>query len=155
MYSYSGRTYRQDSRDSRQHYALTIAGEKLYVITATDDVSAIHKNTKSLSFDGFVQNLMATMTAEPATIAKLYHRPSMHEMSPIAQNANPKADHYISQPSPGQKLDTLNYKFLEHMDKELDLGRLPIDAHEPNSSGAHRYSVTLTMVSRRHDQVQH
>lgn len=89
------------------------------------------------------------MTVQPATIAKLYHRPSVHEMSPIAQKANPKAkhlidlthDHYISQLSPGQHLDSLKDKFLDYMEKELDLGRLPIDAQAANSSGAHTVSL--------------
>ena len=92
---------------------------------------------------------MATMTVQPATIERLYHRPNMHEMSPIAQSANPKAkhlidlthDHYISQLSPGQKLDSLNHRFLKFMEKELDLARLPIDAHQPNSSRAHTVSL--------------
>ena len=67
----------------------------------------------------------------------------------MAKNANPKAkhlidlihDHYISQLSPGQKLDSLNDKFLEHMEKELDLRRLPTNAHEPKCSGVHTVSL--------------
>lgn len=73
----------------------------------------------------------------------------MHEMNSIARNKNPKGkhlidlthDHYLSQLSPGQRLDSLKDRFLEHMERELDLGRLPKDTDVPNSPGTHTVSL--------------
>lgn len=101
-------------------------------MTNPDDIAAVHKNSKTLIFDGFVRNLMVVMGVQPVTVDKLYHRPNKYEMTPAELKYNPGAKHfidlthdrYISQLSPGPRLDILKSRFLKYLDQELHIDRL-------------------------------
>lgn len=75
---------------------------------------------------------MGVMKVQPATVDKIYHVPSKHEMSPAELKLNPGAKHfidlthdrYIAQLSPGPRLDVLKSRFLQYMDRELHIDRL-------------------------------
>ncbi|KAL8964310.1 MAG: hypothetical protein Q9197_006967 [Variospora fuerteventurae] len=67
---------------SREPYALSLAGGTLYIITDPEDIAAVHKNSRTLVFDGYIRDLMVVMDVEPVTVEKLYHVPNKYEMSP-------------------------------------------------------------------------
>ncbi|KAI4223402.1 MAG: hypothetical protein L6R40_008506 [Gallowayella cf. fulva] len=127
------REVRRWSDGSHEPYALTLSGETVYIITDPEDISAVYKNSKTLIFDGFVRNLMVTMEVQPSTIDKIYQVPDRSAMGPAARTRNPGAKHfidlthdrYVSQLSPGPRLDVLKSGFLQHMALELQMDRLP------------------------------
>ena len=51
------------------------------MITSPNDIAAVHKNSTSLVFDGFIKDVMITMNARPMTVEKLYHKPQKHTMT--------------------------------------------------------------------------
>lgn len=75
---------------------------------------------------------MVMMKVQTATVDKLYHLPNKHEMSAAELKLNPGAKHfidlthdrYISQLSPGPRLDVLKSRFLQYLDTELHIDRL-------------------------------
>lgn len=80
---------------SREPYALSLAGETLYIITDPEDITAVH-NSKVMVFDGYIRHLMAVMQVQRATVDKLYHLVSEHEMSPTELKLNPRAKHFTN-----------------------------------------------------------
>lgn len=75
---------------------------------------------------------MAVMQVQAATVDKLYHLPSKHEMSPAGLKLNLGAKHfinltfdrYITQLYPRPRLDVLKSRFLQYLDNELHIYRL-------------------------------
>ncbi len=105
------------------------------MITSPDDIAAVHKNSASLVFDGFIKDVMITMSARPITVEKLYHKPNKHRMTLAELDQNPTAKHfiglthdrYLTQLSPGQHLESLKDGFLHYLDIEVGLEQLPRD----------------------------
>ena len=103
------------------------------MITAPADVAAIHKNSASLVFDGFIKDVMITMGAKQSTVDKLYLMSDKKQLSPSERELNPAAKHftglihdrYLTQLSPGERLESLKSNFLQCLDDGVRMGRLP------------------------------
>ncbi|KAL9020795.1 MAG: hypothetical protein Q9185_001979 [Variospora sp. 1 TL-2023] len=147
---------------SREPYALSLAGGTLYIITDPEDIAAVHKNSRTLVFDGYIRDLMAVMDVEPVTVEKLYHVPNKYEMSPAELKVNPGAKHfinlthdrYISQLSPGPRLDVLQSRFLQDLVTELHIDRLrgalltspSSSSPSSSSSGTQRTAKNISLL---------
>ena len=124
------------------------------MVTSPKDIAAVHRNSTSLVFDGFIHDVMIAMSAQPATVAKLYHRPNKHEMDPAERNENPSAKHfiglthdrYLTQLSPGHHLDVLRDNFQRHLD--IQLGAELLAREMMLSKGPRRRKVSLLRLCR-------
>ena len=124
--------YREYLGNTREPFALTVAGETLYVLTSPRDTTEAYKNTTSLSFDGFVRDLMLACGGSPSGVDKMYQRPasdgSGHVM--IAPNpmhkclANLTVDFHKQQLLPGDELDKLGIEFLRIINEHLQWERM-------------------------------
>ena len=113
--------------NTREPFALNVAGETLYVLTSPKDTTEAYKNTTSLSFDGFVRDLMLSCGGSPSGVDKMYQPPAKdgkgHVM--IAPNpmhkclANLTVDFHKQQLLPGDELDKLGYQFLRIINEHL------------------------------------
>ncbi|KAL8980434.1 MAG: hypothetical protein Q9205_004475 [Flavoplaca limonia] len=93
----------------RKPFALTVMGQKLYIVTSPQDVSAIYKNTTTLTFDEFVRDMMLSFGASEEGVRKMWESPrtggnvgSLHKVL-----AHAGEDYYRQQFHPGDRLNDL------------------------------------------------
>ena len=94
--------------DSRETFALTIAGERLYIVTAPQDVTEIYKNTKTLTFDEYACDVTKSIGVSDDGIAKLWKPPGEIGNDRLHKAlAHAAEDYYREQLLPGPQLDIL------------------------------------------------
>ena len=118
-------------QDTREPFSITLAGETMTILTLASDAAAAYKNTTSLNYDKFVQNLFNAFGVSPTTIERMYQSPEMfledHKSKSLLQSENPlhkclihlNSDIYKQQLHPGSRLDALQGKFLSYINKSL------------------------------------
>lgn len=121
-------------KNAREPFLITLAGEKLAILTSPRDVAAAYKNTESLSYDIFVKNLFLTFGISSKAVHKMYQPPSElvqnsdeKKQMTMFQSENPlrkglchlQSDFYKQQLHPGEKLDFLGVKFMHYINCHL------------------------------------
>lgn len=91
------------------HSSSFLAGEKLYILTSPEDVTAAYKNTTQLNFDQVVYDLSITFGVTNAAMDKAYRKPTVDDNS----------DFYKQQLHPGNRFDLLQSKFWHYIDKSI------------------------------------
>lgn len=111
--------------NTREPFAITAAGSKLYILTNAKDVSAAYKNTSTLSFESFVQAMMRTSGSSEDVILKMYKPMDPKKANfPNPQNkplAKLARELHIYQLFPGKNLDSLYANFVEYFKQSLNL----------------------------------
>lgn len=111
--------------DTREPFALTVAGEKLYVLTSPQDVADSFRNTHSLSYDEFVEDLIKSIGVSNHGLEQMYRKfaPSertLHHPNPRQKClAHLTVDFHKHQLLPGEPLWVLSDKFLHCLDMSL------------------------------------
>ena len=110
---------------TREPFALTVAGEKLYVLTSPQDVGDSFRNTRSLSYDRFVEELIRVIGVSDHGLKIMYRKfaPGEH----ILRQPNPQqkclahltVDFHKHQLLPGVELLVLSDRFLHYLDVSL------------------------------------
>ena len=77
-------------RYSKEPFALTLAGETIYVITSPQDAAEIYKNTSTLSLHSFVKTMYIWIGVSAASIEMMWAAPSPHKK---ATNARARPAH--------------------------------------------------------------
>lgn len=121
-------------KNTREPFVITLGGEKLYILTSPEDVTAAYKSTTQLTFDRVVYDLSITFGVTNAAMDKAYRKPTVDD-DVLSQNLlipNPQlksltqlnSDFYKQQLHPGNKFDFLQSKFLHYIDKSLQTENL-------------------------------
>ena len=109
--------------NSREPFALGIAGSTLHVLTKASDVAEAYRNIRTLSFNVFVQEMLKTAGNSPFCVEAMY--------KPLPKDKpgfpNPKAkplatlarDMHLQQLYPGEYLDILSHAFDNLFDRHL------------------------------------
>ena len=105
--------HREYFNNSREPFSITVAGEKVYVITNADDVVALNKNSADFTFDAYVQDMMHAFKASPEAVSRVWERPSRSEAKVNPELPNPSLKPHLKafedaikkQLSPGVMLD--------------------------------------------------
>ncbi|KAL8720936.1 MAG: hypothetical protein Q9181_007815 [Wetmoreana brouardii] len=88
------RSCRQYFGDVRKPFALTVMSQRLYIITSPQDVSAIYRNTTTLTFDEFVRDMMLSFGVSEEGVRRMWESPRT-------------GGSYRQQFQPGDRLDDL------------------------------------------------
>ncbi|KAL8939674.1 MAG: hypothetical protein Q9211_002625 [Gyalolechia sp. 1 TL-2023] len=95
--------------DVRKPFALTVMGQRLYIVTSPRDISAIYKNTTTLTFDELVRDMMLSFGASEEGVRRMWESPrtggtvgSLHKVL-----AHAGEDYYRQQFQPGHRLNDL------------------------------------------------
>jgi hypothetical protein len=107
-------------------------------VTSPQDVIAVFKNPKALSFDPFIKNVMQVFGASPAAVEKMYQ---VDGTTPLHKSfMEVSHDNFKLQLHPGDKLDTLQARFLGRIDDWLRWDRLaaggPMVLSSPGADGS-------------------
>lgn len=130
---------RQYIGNTNEPFTLTIAGERIYIVFAPDDVSAVYRNNTTLEFDTHVQDLFKSFDGSSDGIRKLrlpYHptetdagKQNSTSGSDIGSDAIPPPQgsiglhirqSYKQHLQPGEKLDILEVRIMQSFAKSLD-----------------------------------
>lgn len=141
--------------NTREPFALTLGGEKVYFLTSPDDVSTMYKNTSSLVFDRIVHELTMTFGVSKATVDKVFERPVSKKDDAVAraldvQNPRLKSlselnnDFWKLQLNPGPKYQVLQTLFTKYLEKSLDAKTDGVEkTHLKTIPGTDDYLVSL------------
>ncbi|KAL8704585.1 MAG: hypothetical protein Q9201_002277 [Fulgogasparrea decipioides] len=135
IFSHSSRalTYsREYFRNTREPYAITVAGERIYIITSPQDVSATYKNTTSLTFDDYIRDMMYQFGGSDDAVQKMWQKPSKDEERTKLLSPNPLhknlamlgEDLYRQQLHPGAKFEDLQSQFMPNIHKTLSYEKM-------------------------------
>lgn len=108
--------------NSREIFALTIAGQRMYFIMSPKDMATVYKNTISLTFDGFIRDLYTTFGMSKEGI-KLMWQTHPTKSSDIS-TPNTKRFHlgegvHREQLHPGPQLEDITGKYLDQFQQRL------------------------------------
>ena len=122
--------YRQTSSrlyfgNTREPFTITLTNLQFYVVTKPEDVSEVYRNTTTLSFDIFAQEILDYFGCSKLSIQSMYERVGSHKA--IHPNPDGKSlarlsrDFHIHQlfPGKGNLLDEVGALFIDYFDKAL------------------------------------
>jgi hypothetical protein len=134
--------------NTREIYAVTVAGSKLYILTNPRDVTEAYKNMSMLSFEEFVRAMMRTSGSSEYVIHKMYETPDPEKAifpnphnRPLAKLARELHNHQLL---PGKQLDDLRSTFIEYFHKSLILKHM---TQHPYVSSATDHEVVLPLYT--------
>ncbi|KAL8725328.1 MAG: hypothetical protein Q9166_007434 [cf. Caloplaca sp. 2 TL-2023] len=120
-----GREYFHNNDEA---FALTVGGQKLYVLLSPNDVGAIYRNNTTLSWDAMLDELLVAFGVNAMVIPRMWAKPEESRESLRNPNLPPglSAIHstlelYKKQLLPGPKLDTLSDTLLGHISNLMPL----------------------------------
>lgn len=142
--------------DSREPFALTLGGEKLYFLTAPEDVAVLYKNTESLAFDRIVYELSITFGVSRPAMDAVYRQPvddSDDVPARLMAINNPKRkslahlnnDFWKQQLIPGERYYELQAKFYALLAEAMRPERLRAAGAYVKARGADG-SVTVSLL---------
>jgi cytochrome P450 len=107
-------------RNTREPYAIVVAGTTIYIITSANDAALVLKNVENLTFDEYIRDMMLRFGTSEAAVEAMWRHPSKDEAQNPKLIPNPmhKALSHLQesimkwQLHPGAKLETLSEKFL-------------------------------------------
>lgn len=116
-----------------------IAGQMIYVLTSPQDVTEIYRNTKTLTFHEYVQDVMRSIGVSKNGIGKLWHTTTDTKSPKRVKKSLAEAgeDYYREQLLPGHELDVLWKRIMRFVDTEVtweNLVKHPVPDGLPNVS---------------------
>lgn len=98
----------------------------IYVLTSPQDVTQVYRNTKSLTFYEYVQDVMRSLSVSEGGIEKLWQSSTARNASEHAKKCLAEAgeDFYREQFLPGQQLDVLWHRVISLLNVHVTWERL-------------------------------
>ena len=117
---------------TREPFALTIAGQKMYFIMSPKDMAAVYKNTTTLTFDGFIRDLYTTFGMSKDGIRLMWQTRSTDSLDTSTPNV--KQYHlgegvHREQLHPGPQLEDITAKYLEQIQQQLVWSHIPASTY--------------------------
>ncbi|MCJ1244327.1 hypothetical protein MMC30_001525 [Trapelia coarctata] len=107
-------------------FAITLAGQKFYIVISPEDVTTVYRNSTSLTFDAFITHVLGAVGVSSSGLEKLWARPTQSDWFGEDTNALCKPmthlarDLHRQQLLPGPKLDGLTQLVLCSIRGSLD-----------------------------------
>ncbi|KAJ4357133.1 uncharacterized protein N0V89_001708 [Didymosphaeria variabile] len=141
-----GRNY---FRNTREPFAVTVLGNTVYVLTRGKDVAEAYRNTKTFSFEGFVQHMMRTTGCSEVVVSKMYapQDPTRSRFpnpkgKPLAVLAR---ELHVHQLYPRKDLAYLGARFNAYFDRYLSLEA--IKAERPYATSNPDGSISVPLMT--------
>lgn len=118
--------------DTREPYAIVVAGTTIYIITSASDATVVLKNTESLTFDEYVRDMMLRFGTGSAAVEAMWkHNPNTRaHNSKLTPNPLHKCLAHLQesimkqQLLPGEKFQSLSNKFLARISVAMSWERI-------------------------------
>ncbi|VUC27966.1 unnamed protein product [Clonostachys rosea] len=113
--------------NNHEVFAVQTVDRKLYIVTDPQDVSAVFRDTASLGFDGYLNELLISFGFTKAAIKKIWHKPSDDDEKMISETINPERMNFIHlaedifkrQLLLGEKMDRIRDDIMGTLDQSL------------------------------------
>lgn len=122
------RGFREYFHNDGEAFALTVGGQKLYVLLSPEDVGAIYRNNTTLSWDAMLDELLVAFGVSATVIPKMWAKPENSNESlrnpdraPGLSAIHSTLEMYKKQLLPGPRLDTLSDTLLGHISNLMPL----------------------------------
>jgi len=115
-------TYSRYFNNTREVFALTIAGQRMYFITSPKDMATVYKNIDSLTFDGFIRDLYTTFDMSKEGIRLMWQThptKSSDTSTPNAQQFHLGEGVHREQLHAGAQLEDITEKYLKQFQQRL------------------------------------
>ncbi len=123
-------TTRKYFENTGEPFALTIGGQSIYILTSASDVEELYKNTTTLSWEIFVQDLYRWTGFSDKATKKLWQAPTAQQKSlNPARILSPNemvAEYQRRQLRPGKYSESLGTSVINHIDGLLQWHKLSI-----------------------------
>ncbi|KAL8731564.1 MAG: hypothetical protein Q9181_004257, partial [Wetmoreana brouardii] len=132
-------------------FSITVGGQCIYVLTPTTDVEDLYKNTTTLSWEVFVQDLYRWMGFSPRAIQDLWQLPSdrLRILNPerILPPNEMMMEYHRRQLRPGDHMEILSRSMTDHIQKKvtwegLEESQIGISQGSESSSKISLYELT-------------
>jgi hypothetical protein len=123
-----GRNYFQDTREP---FAITLGGEKLYILTSYRDATTAYKNTTTLDYGGVIRDLVGSFGISELGAEKIYapipaFTGEIERLNPQAKSLfHLKSDFYHIQLQQSEQLTIIQDKFLTYINEGMRIENLP------------------------------
>lgn len=117
-----------------------MAGQKIYVVTLPEDISAVYKNPQSLTFDGYVKDMYAGFGMSSTGIEKMFapvegsFQTDKNTGLTVQKHAHFGTGVQREQLHPGQHLENLVSVFLTHIKLQMNWGNISTSVVVQSSS---------------------
>lgn len=109
-------------------FALTVGGQKLYVLLSPNDVGAIYRNNTTLSWDAMLDELLIAFGINAKAIPKVWAKPEKSrgrlrnpDLAPGLSAIHSTLELYKKQLLPGPRLETLSDTLLGYISNLMPL----------------------------------
>lgn len=123
-------TTRKYFESTGEPFAITIGGQSIYILTSASDVEELYKNTTTLSWEFFIQDLYRWTGFSNKAIERLWQAPTEQQKSlNPARILSPNemvAEYQRRQLRPGKNLENLARSVIDHIDGLLQWHNLSI-----------------------------
>ena len=117
-------------------FAITVAGQVFYIITSPEDTNLFYRNTKTLTFDEFIEDSMTDLGVTPDGVRKAFPKESgARSLASWAQEL------YRIQFLTGERADEFWATIHGSIDRSLQCDTLPKDAVLNSKGRAHTLSL--------------
>ncbi|KAK2606346.1 hypothetical protein QQS21_003277 [Conoideocrella luteorostrata] len=133
--------------DTREPYALAIAKFTFYIITKSADVQATYRNTATLSFDIFGQEILRYLGVSQDAVKTMYGRSNaadaLHPNPSGKSLARMSRDFHIYQLYPSNKLSDISERFHCFLDGKLTIEKLALVGKSCSRAGENEVLMSL------------
>ncbi|KAF7512406.1 hypothetical protein GJ744_001341 [Endocarpon pusillum] len=124
---------RQYFGDTREPFAITVAGTTIYVITSADDATVVLKNIESLTFDEYIRDMMLRFGTASAAVDAMWKQHSGDEPknpklmpNPLHKSLAHLQESILKQQLlPGNRFQSLSDKFLGFISNTMTWEQMP------------------------------
>jgi hypothetical protein len=118
-----------------------VAGQRHYIVTSPQHVTDIYKNSKTLTFDEYVQDMMRSIGVSADGIAKLWSVPADAKEPDSLHKALAHAggDFLREKLLPGDRLDVLWERVIALISSFIQLDKLPRDTILKNADNSDQF----------------
>ncbi|KAL8871898.1 MAG: hypothetical protein Q9174_002367 [Haloplaca sp. 1 TL-2023] len=119
----------RDHFGTGEPFTITVGGQRIYVLTSPNDVDELYRNTTTLSWEVFAQDLYRWIGFSPSAIKRLWTPPSekLKALNPERNVLPPNQmmmEYHHRQLRPGEQLEILSSSMLGHIQERLIWERL-------------------------------
>lgn len=115
-------------KDIRAPFSITMGGQKFYIVTKSKDVSTVYRNSKTLTFEIFAQEILADLGCSPSAINSVYgigHGGSEGFVKELGAKTPAKKTremhHHQLFPGAGNLINDIGAVFISYFDKTMEL----------------------------------
>lgn len=126
-------SHREYFGDTREPFAIVVAGTIIYIVTSANDATLVLKNIENLTFDDYIRDMMLRFGTSTAGVEAMWRHPTGTEPQNPKLTPNPlrkclahlQENILKQQLLPGERFQTLSDQFLGYVSTAMTWEHMP------------------------------